>query len=92
MDRLRRTVAAGGGVALAVSSDTGVEIGAGLHTPPRDGLAEIATNRSRVVAPTPTGPPRRTLRWILAHLVEEVGRHAGHADIIREQLDGSVGR
>jgi GNAT superfamily N-acetyltransferase len=33
-----------------------------------------------------------TLRWILVHLVEEIGRHAGHADILREQLDGTVGR
>ncbi|EFV11785.1 DinB family protein [Segniliparus rugosus] len=28
-------------------------------------------------------------RWILAHLVDEHARHAGHADIIRESLDGS---
>jgi ribosomal protein S18 acetylase RimI-like enzyme/uncharacterized damage-inducible protein DinB len=33
-----------------------------------------------------------TLRWILVHLVEEIGRHAGHADILREQIDGTVGR
>jgi uncharacterized damage-inducible protein DinB len=32
------------------------------------------------------------LRWVLTHLVEETARHAGHADIIRELLDGSVGR
>jgi hypothetical protein len=32
------------------------------------------------------------LRWILAHLLEETARHAGHADILREQLDGSTGR
>ncbi len=32
------------------------------------------------------------LRWILVHLVEEVGRHAGHADILREQIDGATGR
>ena len=32
------------------------------------------------------------LRWVLAHLVEETARHAGHADILRELLDGSVGR
>jgi uncharacterized damage-inducible protein DinB len=32
------------------------------------------------------------LRWTLVHLIEETGRHAGHADILREQLDGSVGR
>jgi GNAT superfamily N-acetyltransferase len=35
-------------------------------------------------------PP--TLRWILTHLVEEIGRHAGHADIVRELIDGSTGR
>ena len=32
------------------------------------------------------------LRWILAHLLEETARHAGHADIIREMIDGTVGR
>ena len=32
------------------------------------------------------------LRWVLAHLVEETARHAGHADILRELLDGEVGR
>ena len=32
------------------------------------------------------------LRWVLAHLVEETARHAGHADILRELLDGTVGR
>jgi uncharacterized damage-inducible protein DinB len=33
-----------------------------------------------------------TLRWILAHLVEETARHAGHADILRELIDGATGR
>lgn len=37
-----------------------------------------------------TGPPN--MRWILVHMVEETARHAGHADIIREQIDGSTGR
>jgi hypothetical protein len=32
------------------------------------------------------------LRWVLAHLVEEAARHAGHADILRELLDGAIGR
>ncbi|WEH40309.1 DinB family protein [Streptomyces sp. NBC_01218] len=31
------------------------------------------------------------LRWMLTHLIEETGRHAGHADIVRELLDGSKG-
>jgi uncharacterized damage-inducible protein DinB len=30
-------------------------------------------------------------RWVLLHLVEELARHAGHADIIRENLDGTTG-
>ena len=33
-----------------------------------------------------------TLRWIVVHLIEELARHAGHADILREQLDGETGR
>jgi Protein of unknown function (DUF664) len=32
------------------------------------------------------------LRWVLVHLIEETARHAGHADIIRELIDGSTGR
>ena len=30
-------------------------------------------------------------RWVLLHLIEEVARHAGHADIIREAIDGATG-
>jgi uncharacterized damage-inducible protein DinB len=29
-----------------------------------------------------------SLRWIYLHMIEEVTRHAGHADILREQIDG----
>jgi len=32
------------------------------------------------------------LRWVLAHLLEETARHAGHADILREMADGDTGR
>lgn len=31
------------------------------------------------------------LRWALMHLIEETARHAGHADLIRESIDGAVG-
>ena len=31
------------------------------------------------------------LRWIMVHLIEEYGRHCGHADLIRESIDGLVG-
>jgi hypothetical protein len=37
------------------------------------------------------GLGRITFRWIYVHMIEETGRHAGHADILREQIDGSVG-
>ena len=31
-------------------------------------------------------------RWTLTHLIEETGRHAGHADILRELIDRATGR
>ncbi len=31
-----------------------------------------------------------TLRWIYVHMVEETARHAGHADIFREAIDGTL--
>lgn len=34
---------------------------------------------------------RRSLRWIVVHMIEETGRHAGHADILRESIDGQTG-
>lgn len=38
----------------------------------------------------PWYPPgaRQSMRWLVLHLIEETARHAGHADIIRESLDG----
>jgi hypothetical protein len=36
--------------------------------------------------------PNVSLRWVVAHLLEETARHAGHADILRELLDGETGR
>ncbi|MGW2542352.1 DinB family protein [Kitasatospora sp. NPDC001574] len=64
--------------------------------------AEVAAETERIIeelpnlevdAPLPEAPwfpagSRRTARWVLLHLIEETARHAGHADIIRESLDG----
>ncbi|MEV4347420.1 DinB family protein [Actinoplanes sp. NPDC049596] len=33
-----------------------------------------------------------SLRWVLAHMTSETARHAGHADILRELIDGTTGR
>ena len=32
-----------------------------------------------------------SLRWILCHMIEEYARHNGHADLLRESIDGATG-
>ena len=32
-----------------------------------------------------------SLRWILLHMIEEYARHNGHADFLRERIDGQTG-
>ncbi len=32
-----------------------------------------------------------SLRWIMIHMIEEYARHNGHADLLRERIDGTVG-
>lgn len=34
---------------------------------------------------------RISLRWIICHLIEEYARHNGHADLLRESIDGATG-
>jgi uncharacterized damage-inducible protein DinB len=65
--------------------------------------AAVASGRSRAEAAVAEGGlgqlAKRTwpdgsapsLRWILVHMIEEYARHNGHADLIRESLDGSTG-
>jgi uncharacterized damage-inducible protein DinB len=40
--------------------------------------------------PWPDGS-RPSLRWIVCHMIEEYARHNGHADLLRESIDGSTG-
>jgi hypothetical protein len=53
-----------------------------------DDCADLAEPlpRSRPDRPAPS------VRWALTHMIEETGRHAGHADILRELIDGTTGR
>jgi hypothetical protein len=64
-----------------------------------DGVAKETEELLRTVPslddtfPLPDAPwypkdARVSMRWLGMHLVEEIARHAGHADIIRESLDG----
>jgi uncharacterized damage-inducible protein DinB len=60
--------------------------------------AECDAARKIVEARTLEDPGQRpadgqtvSLRWILVHMVEEYSRHNGHADLLRERIDGAVG-
>jgi len=43
-------------------------------------------------APVARNGKTHNLRWAMLSVVQETARHAGHADIIREQIDGQTGR
>lgn len=65
-------------------------------------LFVAATERSRMIVerspdlsahcavPSRDGTAR-DLRWVLVHMVEEYNRHLGHADLLRESIDGATG-
>ena len=40
----------------------------------------------------PDGVEPWNLRWIVIHMIEEYARHCGHADLIRESIDGEMAR
>jgi hypothetical protein len=44
----------------------------------------VADGEPRILRPT-------SLRWVYQHMIEEYARHNGHADLIRERIDGAVG-
>lgn len=55
------------------------------------GLADLGAKVRLPAAPwLPSDPEGFSARWILLHIMEELARHAGHADIIREQIDGAT--
>lgn len=56
----------------------------------REIVAAAATLDQRSVGSSADGQ-HWDLRWILIHLVEETARHAGHADLLREAIDGATG-
>ncbi|WP_415960590.1 DinB family protein [Streptomyces sp. 021-4] len=57
-----------------------------------DGCTDLAAPVPRPGSGSRPGKPAPSVRWALAHMIEETGRHAGHADILRELIDGSTGR
>ncbi|WP_405059574.1 DinB family protein [Kribbella sp. NBC_01505] len=67
-----------------------------------DTYRDAIANSNKVIAaysdlsrPAPLLSRRKSqssMRWLLIHMIEETGRHAGHADILREQIDDITGR
>ena len=55
-------------------------------------VIESCADLSAALPRSRAGRPAPSLRWALAHMIEETGRHAGHADILRELIDGATGR
>ena len=53
---------------------------------------DAAPDLDALAAHEPENPEYRpSLRWILHHMTEEYARHVGHADLLREAIDGQVG-
>jgi uncharacterized damage-inducible protein DinB len=52
----------------------------------KDAVAGLAESH-----PAWGGQGRVSLRWVLVHMIEEYARHNGHADLIRESIDGETG-
>lgn len=54
--------------------------------------AAAATSLDQLSAKPSRSGEHFSLRWILVHMIEEYARHCGHADLIRESLDGDTAR
>jgi uncharacterized damage-inducible protein DinB len=53
--------------------------------------AIAAAHELDAVSAIPTEGLVVTLRWVLVHMIDEYARHLGHADIVREAIDGVTG-
>ena len=56
-----------------------------------EALAKPTGVETLSVRATRTGDQHFSLRWILVHMIEEYARHNGHADLLREAVDGETG-
>ncbi|BCY08919.1 DinB family protein [Actinoplanes sp. L3-i22] len=88
------------------ASEAGVDVTTdGWHVAPSDTIDNLVAEyqhacadsrqvASRFTLDDTVAMPRLgqvSLRWIYVHMIEETARHAGHADILREQTDGTTG-
>ena len=86
------------------NNDPDWEFGTAIDDDPEELIREFveACQRSRAVVEAATSPDQLSkrldsdnkpwnLRWIMIHMIEEYARHLGHADLIREAIDGTTG-
>jgi uncharacterized damage-inducible protein DinB len=77
----------------SAADDTPEELGAVFDAAcarSRSAAAGFDSLDALAARPGETGEPF-SLRWIYVHMIEEYARHVGHADLIRESIDGQVG-
>ncbi len=88
----------GGGTARRGKRSMEVDPSVSLRTLRADYRAACAASNEIIAAlgdatvPVTRNGKTRDLRWAILVVVQETARHAGHADIIREQIDGRTGR
>jgi uncharacterized damage-inducible protein DinB len=57
----------------------------------RAAVEEVGDLAALSVKPSKHGDGQFSLRWILLHMIEETARHNGHADFLRQSIDGETG-
>jgi hypothetical protein len=85
-----RSAAADSGAALRALWADAVSRSRGVITAQLSQGDDVALSQTHLVLPW-GGQDRVSLRWVLAHMIEEYARHNGHADLIRESIDGQTG-
>ncbi len=82
----------------SAADETGDQL-RGLWTQRVENSRAIVTEQLAASVPDPLGQTypawggraHVSLRWVLTHMIEEYARHNGHADLLRESIDGSTG-
>jgi hypothetical protein len=66
---------------------------AAFHVECKAARAAVAGRALDEVVPSRGDHPERErdIRWIFVHMIEEYARHNGHADLLREAIDGATG-
>jgi len=82
---------------VMTEDETLVDLLAALDAQNAETLRLIESSDLAAPVPIPTDVPwfpddvkAWSVRWVLFHMIEELARHAGHADIIRESIDGAT--